>query len=177
MKANFEQCLEWLLKHEGGFVNHPEDPGGMTNKGITARVYGQWLSDAMDVDAEVTEHVMQNIPDSHVEQIYRQEYWNRMNCDKLPAGVDWMCFDFGVNAGTGRGARTLQKSVGATADGGIGPKTLAAVAGFDSDVIIEDMYHRRQAFYERLKTFDTFGAGWTRRNDETKEQAIGLMQA
>jgi lysozyme family protein len=174
MKGNFDQCLAWLLAHEGGFVNHPDDPGGMTNKGITARVYSQWLADAMDVDAEITEEVMRNIPDAHVEYIYRQEYWNRVAGDKLPAGLDWFVFDWAVNSGVGRSARTLQKIIGVTADGGIGPQTLAAVASHDPDVLIEDMYHRRQAFYERLKTFETFGAGWTRRNDETREQSLEL---
>ena len=81
MKGNFEQSLEWLLKHEGGFSAHPEDPGGVTMKGITARVYEQWLSEVMDIDAEVNEQTMRNIPDIHVQQIYRQEYWNKVNGD------------------------------------------------------------------------------------------------
>ena len=88
MIGNFEQCLEWLLKHEGGFVNHPDDPGGMTNKGITLNTYSRWLNEVMDVDAELGEEAMRNIPDVHVEQIYRQEYWNKVNGDQLPSGVD-----------------------------------------------------------------------------------------
>lgn len=174
MKTNFDQCLAWLLEHEGGFVNHPDDPGGMTNKGITARVYGQWLADTLDVDAPITEDVMRNIPDSHVEQIYREEYWNRVHADSLASGLDWAAFDFAVNAGTGRAARTLQKCVGATPDGAIGPQTLAAVAGKPVAEVLEEMHRRRQAFYERLKTFEHFGKGWTRRNDETLHQAMSL---
>ena len=176
MRDNFEQCLSWLLKHEGGYVNSEHDPGGMTNKGITARVYGQWLADAMDVDAEVTEEVMRNIPQNHVEQIYRQEYWNRVAGDKLPAGLDWAVFDWAVNSGVGRSARTLQKIVGVKADGGIGPVTLGAVGVHDTEKLITDMYSRRQAFYERLKTFEHFGKGWTRRNEETLEQAVELCR-
>lgn len=177
MNQNFEQCLEWLLEHEGGFVNHPDDPGGMTNKGITARVYSQWLFDSMDVDAEMTEELMRNIPDSHVAQIYRQEYWNRLSCNKLSSGLDWFAFDWGVNSGTGRAARALQKCVGADADGAIGPQTLAAVASRPARELVEELHQRRQAFYEKLKTFETFGRGWTRRNDETREQAMGLIEA
>ena len=176
MRGNFEQSLEWLLKHEGGFVNHPDDPGGLTNKGITARVYEQWLSEVMDIDAEVNEQTMRNIPDIHVQQIYRQEYWNRVNGDELPSGVDHAVFDWGVNSGTGRSARALQRIVGVKADGGIGPITLSAVRDKDAADIVEQMHTRRQAFYERLKTFETFGKGWTRRNDETKEQALSLIQ-
>lgn len=176
MKGNFEQCLTWLLKHEGGFVNHPEDPGGMTNKGITARVYEQWLSETIDSEPVVTEDTMRNIPASHVAAIYREEYWNRVSGDQLPAGLDWAVFDWAVNSGVGRSARTLQKIVGVTVDGGIGPMTLGAVGIHEPEKLITDMYSRRQAFYERLKTFETFGKGWTRRNEETLEQAIKLCR-
>lgn len=176
MKQNFDQCLTWLLAHEGGFVDHPNDPGGMTNKGITARVYGQWLADTMDVDTEITEEVMRNIPENHVEQIYREEYWNRVAGDKLPAGLDWSVFDWAVNSGVGRSARTLQKIIAVTADGGIGPQTLAAVDEHDTEQLITDMFSRRQAFYERLKTFEHFGKGWTRRNEETLHQAVELCR-
>lgn len=176
MKDNFEQCLAWLLKHEGGFVNHPEDPGGMTNKGITARVYEQWLSETVDSEPVITEEIMRNIPDNHVAQIYREEYWNRVAGDKLPSGLDWSVFDWAVNSGVGRSARTLQKIIGVTADGGIGPITLNAIAVHDTEKLVTDMYSRRQAFYERLKTFETFGKGWTRRNEETLEQSIELCR-
>ena len=128
MKDNFEQCLAWLLKHEGGYVNSEHDPGGMTNKGITARVYEQWLSETVDSEPVITEEIMRNIPDNHVAQIYREEYWNRVAGDKLPAGLDWSVFDWAVNSGVGRSARTLQKIIGVTADGGIGPITLNAIA-------------------------------------------------
>ena len=176
MKQNFDQCLTWLLAHEGGFVDHPNDPGGMTNKGITARVYSQWLADTMDGDTEITEEVMRNIPDNHVEQIYREEYWNRVAGDKLTAGLDWSVFDWAVNSCVGRSARTLQKIVAVTADGGIGPQTLAAVDEHDTEQLSTDMFSRRQAFYERLKTFEHFGKGWTRRNEETLHQAVELCR-
>ena len=177
MNGNFEQCLEWLLKHEGGFVNHPDAPGGITNKGITLNTYSRWLSEVMDIDAELNEDTMRNIPDAHVEQIYRQEYWNRVNGNDLPSGVDWAVFDWAVNSGTGRAARMVQRCVGVNADGAIGPLTLAAVRGHGDTRLIEQLTQRRQAFYERLKTFEHFGKGWTRRNEETKEQAFSLVKS
>ena len=176
MKQNFAQCLRWLLHHEGGFVDHPDDPGGMTNKGITAKTYQRWLSETIDEDAVVTEETLRNIPDNHVSQIYRQEYWIKISGDNLPGGLDWSIFDWAVNSGPGRSARAIQRIIKVKADGDIGPKTLAAIREHDAASLIDDMYFRRQAFYERLKTFPTFGAGWTRRNDETREQAHQLAQ-
>ena len=175
MANNFHQCLEWLLEHEGGFVNHPDDPGGMTNKGITAATYSQWLSEVMDHDGEITEDLMREIPDNHVEAIYRQEYWNKISGDDLPSGLDWSLFDWSVNSGTGRAARAIQRIIQVTADGSIGPMTMAAIRKHDAATLIDDIHSRRQAFYERLSTFKTFGAGWTRRNDETREQAHSLV--
>lgn len=175
MRENFEQSLTWLLRHEGGFVDHPEDPGGMTNKGITAKTYERWLSEVVDNEAEVTEETMRNIPDNHVKQIYREEYWLKISGDNLPSGLDHAVFDWAVNSGPGRSARAIQKIVNVKADGDIGPMTLAAIREFDAASLIDDLYYRRQAFYERLKTFETFGAGWTRRNDETREQAHSLV--
>ena len=175
MESNFEQCLEWLLEHEGGFVNHPDDPGGMTNKGITAATYARWLSEVMDVTSEMTEDRMRNIPDSHVEKIYRQEYWNKVSGDELPRGLDWSIFDWAVNSGTGRAARALQREIGVAADGAIGPMTMAAVRQKNTPELIEGIFTRRQAFYERLRTFDTFGKGWTKRNLATREQALALL--
>ena len=80
-----------------------------------------------------------------------------------------------MNSGVGRSACTLQKIIGVTADGGIGPQTLAAVAEHDTEQLITDMHGRRQAFYERLKTFEHFGK-LTRRNEETLHQAIELCR-
>jgi lysozyme family protein len=183
MKHNFDQCMEWLLEHEGGFVNHPDDPGGMTNYGVTAKTYQRWLSETRDLADEVddpwpkdiTEAFIKGIPMDHVYQIYKQEYWNRVNADSLPSGIDWCVFDWAVNSGSGRSSRALQKAVEVTADGAIGPMTIRAVKSYDQEDLIEHFYQRRQQFYEGLKTFDTFGRGWSRRNKETRNQAIELL--
>ena len=79
-----------------------------------------------------------------------------------------------VNSGN-RSAKLLQGLVGAKRDGAIGPKTLEAVNEHDPEELIEGMYRKRQEFYESLRTFDTFGKGWTRRNKETLKQSIDML--
>ena len=166
MKDNFDECLKMLLHNEGGYVNHPKDPGGETNLGVTKRVYEKWggTKDMKDLTVE------------DVAPIYKKNYWNRCKCDDLESGVDWVVFDWAVNSGTGRAAKAIQKICGASQDGAIGPKTLALIKTQDTEYVIEEFGKIRQNFYESLKTFDTFGKGWTRRNKETTEKAIKMME-
>ena len=166
MKDNFDECLKMLLHHEGGYVNHPKDPGGETNLGVTKRVYEKWggTKDMKDLTVE------------DVAPIYKKNYWNRCKCDDLESGVDWVVFDWAVNSGTGRAAKAIQKICGASQDGAIGPKTLALIKSQNTEYVIEEFGKIRQNFYESLKTFDTFGKGWTRRNKETTEKAIKMME-
>ena len=168
MNQNFDKCMSMLLKHEGGYVNHPADPGGMTNLGITKRTYDEFHG------TDIDEEGMRNLKKSDVEPIYRQNYWNRCRCQDLPAGIDWAVFDFAVNAGTGRAAKTLQRAVEVEQDGSIGPLTLMRVKHHEVDNIINRIATYREQFYRSLSTFDTFGKGWIRRNDETREQAISM---
>ena len=114
---NYDKCLETILHHEGGYVNHPKDPGGETNLGVTKRVYEEWGGTKSMRDLTVKD----------VAPIYRKNYWDRVKGDDLPNGLDLCVFDFGVNAGTGRTAKYLQKMVGTTVDGGIGPNTIRCV--------------------------------------------------
>jgi|TARA_R100001126_G_C4777003_1_gene125237 lysozyme family protein len=171
MKENYNKCLETILHHEGGYVNHPEDPGGETNLGVTKRVYEEHggTKDMKDLTVE------------DVAPIYKKGYWDRMKCDEIPNGLDLCLFDFGVNAGPGRAAKFLQKIIGTTVDGGIGPQTLNALQqkiGGDDDYgisdIIKEYQSARQEYYEGLSTFATFGKGWTRRVEETTELALEL---
>tara|TARA_R110000764_G_C10892303_1_gene370386 strand:+ start:60 stop:572 length:513 start_codon:yes stop_codon:yes gene_type:complete len=168
MKNNFDKCLAKLLSHEGGYVNHPKDPGGMTNLGVTKRVYDDWIG------RESTEQEMRDLTPTDVGPIYKKNYWDRVKGDDLPSGVDWCAFDWAVNSGSGRPAKAIQRAVGAAADGAIGPMTLKAVADKDPKEIIEYVFQVRQSFYESLKTFETFGKGWTRRNKETLDQALQM---
>ena len=169
MKQNFDECLKMLLKHEGGYVNHRSDPGGRTNLGVTQAVYEDW------VGHPVTEDDMRALTPEDVAPIYKNNYRDKVRGDDLPAGVDWCAFDWAVNSGSGRPAKAIQRAVGATQDGAIGPMTLQSVADLDPEKIIQSVYHTRQKFYENLKTFKTFGKGWTRRNKETLETALAMV--
>ena len=166
MKENFDKCLEMLLHHEGGYVNHPEDPGGETNLGVTKRVYEEW-GGTKDMKALTVEDVA---------PIYKKKYWDIVKGDELPSGLDWAVFDWAVNSGTGRAAKAVQKVCGAEQDGAIGPKTLALVNGQDTSYMIEQFGKIRQEFYEGLSTFKTFGRGWTRRNSETTTKATEMVR-
>jgi len=170
MKDNFEKSLKMILHHEGGYVNHPSDPGGRTNLGVTQAVYEDWM------DRPITEDEMKSLTVADVTPIYKKNYWDRARCDDLQSGVDFAVFDLCVNGGVGRGAKMLQKVAGVTQDGGIGSQTLGAVSKMNSSVIIEQYTAEREAFYRRLKTFDTFGRGWLRRNAETRMAALKMAE-
>ena len=168
MKKNYQKCLKTILHHEGGYVNHTKDPGGETNLGVTKRVYEEHggTKDMKELTVE------------DVAPIYKKGYWDKMKCDDLPSGLDLCVFDFGVNAGPGRAAKFLQKMIGTTVDGGIGPMTLAKVNKHVGDnglkESIKQYQNARQKYYENLSTFDTFGKGWTRRVEETTKLALEL---
>tara|TARA_R100001086_G_scaffold120695_1_gene62137 strand:- start:910 stop:1419 length:510 start_codon:yes stop_codon:yes gene_type:complete len=169
MKDNFVKSLHHVLKSEGGFVDHPDDPGGVTNKGITARTYENFLGGPVDVQ------MMRDIPDNHVEEIYKDMYWEVVRADDLPAGVDLCVFDFGVNAGPVRSAKMLQSCVDATEDGVIGPKTLARVSEQDTEELIKLFSVKREEYYKSLRHFETFGRGWLRRNEDVRDTAIDMI--
>ena len=168
MKKNYDKCLETILHHEGGYVNHPQDPGGETNLGVTKRVYQEW-GGTKD---------MKDLTFNDVAPIYKKNYWDKMKCDDLPSGLDLCVFDFGVNAGPGRAAKYLQTLIGTVADGGIGPNTLAKLKEYTDKTgvkeTITNYQNERQGYYEKLSTFKTFGRGWTRRVEETTKLALEL---
>ena len=170
MKSNFDKCLEMLLEHEGGYVNNVNDRGGMTNLGVTRRVYEDWM------DRPVTEQEMRDLTPDDVAPIYKKNYWDRVKGDQLPSGVDWCAFDWAVNSGSGRPAKAIQRAVGATQDGAIGNQTLGLVAEKDPKFIIDYVYTVRQAFYESLDDYKHFGRGWSRRNTETLHQAMEMVE-
>ena len=170
MKNNFDKCLEMLLHHEGGYVNNVHDKGGMTNLGVTKRVYDKWIG------RESTEQEMRDLTPDDVAPIYKKNYWDRVKGDSLPSGLDWACFDWAVNSGSGRPAKAVQRAVGATQDGAIGNQTLGLIAEKDPKFIIDYVYTVRQAFYESLDDYKHFGRGWSRRNTETLHQAMEMVE-
>lgn len=163
--ARFSRCLDEVLKHEGGFVDHPRDPGGATNLGVTlatAKAHGL----DVDGDGDVDKIDVRNLKPRDVRPVYRKSYWLAAGCDGLPAGVDLIVFDLAVNSGVSRAAKFLQEAVGVTADGKIGPMTLGAVRRLPPSEVVLRMRNRRERFYRALPTFATFGRGWLRRLNE-----------
>ena len=168
---NFTEALEHVLKHEGGFVNHPKDPGGMTNLGVTKAVWDEWIG------RESSEDEMRNLKPEDVAPLYKKMYWDRVKGDDLPSGVNYCVFDASVNSGTGRAAKWLQEAVGAVPDGAIGPNTLAKVKAHDADSLVNAYCDVRLNFLKSLKTFDTFGKGWTRRVEGVRQAALDASRS
>ncbi len=168
MKHNWEEALAHVLQHEGGYVNHPADPGGMTNLGVTKRVWEEWTG------KRVSEADMRALTPELVAPMYKKRYWDVVRGDDLPTGVDLCVFDAAVNAGAGRASKFLQQAVGVTADGQIGPKTISAVTAKPADEIIEAFCALREAHYKSLNTFETFGKGWMRRLASIKAESTDM---
>jgi lysozyme family protein len=171
MTDNFEACLNLMLAHEGGVSNHSQDPGGFTNLGVTQRVWEEWLG------RNVSEKEMRALTPAMVKPLYKRKYWDAIRADELVAGVDYCVFDVSVNSGSGRAVKLLQSCVGATPDGGFGPATLAAVKEAEKDParLVELYCAKRLEFLQSLKTFETFGKGWSRRVQEVKDKALKML--
>jgi len=167
MNTNFDKCLSLVLVHEGGYVNHPRDPGGATNRGVTQAVY-----DAYRKTRGRGQQSVKFITDDEVKAIYRFQYWDRVQGDLLPAGLDYAVFDFAVNSGVGRASKYLQAVVGTPQDGVIGARTLAAIQSPKS--AINALCDRRMSFLRNLRTFLTFGKGWTRRVTDVRKHALEM---
>jgi lysozyme family protein len=110
-----------------------------------------------------------------VEPLYKRKFWDACKCDELPSGIDYLVFDFAVNAGVGRSAKILQTAVGVTPDGGIGPITVAAVNAIPEAELIEKFSQAKEDFYRSLNTFDTFGKGWLNRVAAVKIKANTML--
>ena len=169
MKNNFQRCLNEILKHEGGYVNHPQDPGGITNLGVTKKVWEEW------VGHEVSADDMKALTPEMVAPLYENRYWDACKCDNLPSGVDYCVFDCAVNSGRVRSIKFLQSVVGAVPDGAIGPVTIASANSRGARLTIEQFCDKREAFWRSLPTFETFGKGWLRRGNEVRTKALEMV--
>jgi lysozyme family protein len=166
--SSYDEALSRLLAHEGGYSDHPSDPGGPTNFGITLgdyRAYVKPNATAADVRAMTVDTA---------KAIYRDKYWNALRGDDLPAGVDYCVFDYGVNSGTARAAKVLQTCLGVPQDGKIGAQTIAAAKRADAAKLIGDICDQRLAFLQGLKTWPVFGNGWGRRVREVRAAALAM---
>lgn len=149
----FKEAFERLISHEGGYVNHPNDPGGETKFGITRRVAREagYRGDMRDLTRD------------RAREIYLTAYWLRAKCDQYHGAIGFQIFDIAVNSGIGNAIRMLQRAAGVTDDGVVGPVTLAAINAFNPLSLIVLLNAERQEFYARLSTWHTFGRGWSRR--------------
>lgn len=173
MKDNFESSLKHLLAHEGGWSDHPADPGGATMKGVTLEVFREFKR-----NPHITKEELRNISDEDLAAIYKKRYWDAVRADELVSGVDYAVFDCAVNSGPGRAIKVLQACVGTTPDGGFGSVTMAAVAQFQGDVaktLVKEYCEKRLDFLKSLKTFEVFGRGWERRVNEVEKTALEML--
>lgn len=169
MDVNFEKALAVILHHEGLWSDHRDDPGGATMKGVTLRTFSEFLG------RPATKEELRGITDEQLGKIYRKRYWDVVACPRLPSGLDLVVFDMAVNSGPGRAVRILQETLGVTADGSVGPKTLVAIGDHDLVDLIGAYSEGRNSFYRNLPIYATFGKGWLRRVEEVKAEALKLV--
>jgi lysozyme family protein len=175
MQRNFERSLSAVLAHEGGYVDHPKDPGGATNMGITHKTLALWRKVTPYWDLPKSE--IKALKRSEAAAIYRANYWDKIKGDDLPSGLDYAVMDYAVNSGPGRAAKALQRLVGAAEDGQIGPDTLRKVAAVHPDnlaSLIIAYCDGRMTFLKGLPTFGTFGKGWTSRVTGVRKLALEM---
>jgi lysozyme family protein len=170
MKDNFEQCFALVLKNEGGYVDNSKDPGGATNLGCTKATWEAF------VGHEVTKDDIKALTPNDVMPLYKANYWDKINGDSLPNGVDYAVFDFAINSGTGRAAKTLQSVLGVTQDGQIGAATLRALEEANVREIATRVCEARLAFLQALPTYGTFGKGWSNRVSEVEKIAFNMVE-
>lgn len=166
--ARFARCIPLILKHEGGYSDHPSDPGGATNMGITRATLEAWRG------VPVSKTDVMALTRAEAESIYRAKYWDAVKADDLPPGVDYAMFDYAVNSGPGRAAKALQRAVGEAQDGILGARTMLAVWSMDRERVIIAICDGRLAFLQSLPGWVAFGGGWGRRVREVKDAALRM---
>lgn len=168
MNENFQKALKLVLKHEGGYVNYPRDPGGATNLGITLANFKRYVKPGGTIAD------LKKLTVEQASIVYRRQYWDVVLGAELPAGVDYAVFDFAVNSGPRRAAEFLQRACGADVDGKIGPVTISAVYDWVPYLLIENLCDARLAWLKRIKTWPTFGKGWGRRVEGVRREALKM---
>ncbi|ELT46818.1 glycoside hydrolase family 108 protein [Brucella intermedia] len=169
-KGTFAKAMPHVFSEEGGYVDHPKDPGGATNMGITLATLSAWEG------RRVSKAEVEALTKAKATDIYRENYWNKVSGDDLPAGVDYATLDFAIHSGPARAVKMLQKVVGVDQDGVIGAKTLAAVRKIAADRIINELCDARLAWLKGLGTFSTFGRGWTSRVSRVRSRALAFSR-
>ncbi len=160
--SKFPRCIPFILAAEGGLVNHPKDPGGLTNFGISQRRYPDLDIRALTLD--------------QAKALYARDFWRPIQGDDLPAGLDLVVFDHAITAGPATAIKLLQGLTATPADGIMGPLTLAGVAGHDDQALIADYGEARLDYYRSLQNWRHFGAGWTRRVHRMRRAALAMAR-
>jgi len=168
MASNFQECLDLVLKSEGGWVNNPNDPGGETNLGVTKRVWVEYVGHPVESLKKLTKE--------DVAPLYELKYWRPCYCEVLPRGLDFVVFSMGVNAGPGRSVKLLQSAIGCVPDGVIGPRTRELISSSNGADIIKKFSTSRREYYQSLKTFPIFGKGWLIRVDREEQEALEMCK-
>ena len=145
----FDTAFEKLIGHEGGYTEGKGDPGGETRFGVSKRSYP-------DED-------IKNLTLERSKEIYKRDFWDRAQCDKLPAALAFQMFDAAVNSGIGQSIRFLQRAVGVADDGQLGPLTIAAIQRREAPEMIALFNAERLEFMTKLSVWDQFSRGWARR--------------
>ena len=181
MRENYQECYRLVREHEGGYVNHPKDPGGATKWGVIQRNY-----DAYRRRKGKRRQSVKNLTEIEAAEIYKSQYWDKVQGDDLPAGVDYAVFDFAIHSGPGRAAQYLQRIVKTQVDGQIGDVTLSKLREHPPAKVVKQLCDDRMAFLRRLRHFKSFGRGWTRRvmgrrmgfqKDDIGVIDVGIMMA
>lgn len=159
---NFKNALQIILSHEGGYSDHPLDPGGETNYGITKRTAVQHGYNGP----------MRDIPMHTVEYIYHVSYWIKSHADEMPYAIALNVFDAAVNHGVKNAIRFLQRALKVSGDGVFGKNTLIALKSCNEVNTLLRFQAERLQFYTDINTFETFGKGWVRRVASNLEASV-----
>lgn len=170
MTGDFKECLALVLKSEGGYSNHKDDPGGMTNLGVTKRVLEEYTGHEAD------EKTMRSLTPEKVAPLYEQRYWRPTYCEVLPRGLDLLVFTMAVNGGPGRSVKLLQSCLGCVADGVIGPRTMELIKSANVADLIQRFSEARRQYYRSLVNFPIFGKGWLARVDREESEALQMAK-
>jgi len=168
MNRNWDKAFDLVIVNEGGYVDNSQDPGGATNWGCTKAVWEKY------VGHEVTKDDIKALTKEDVKPLYKRNYWDAVHGDAIPSGLDYCLFDAAINSGVGRASKWIQEIAGVTADGAIGNNSVAAITQINPVTAINEFCDKRQGFLESLKTFATFGKGWTRRVAEVRAKSLEM---
>ncbi len=170
MTERFQRMYSVVMAWEGGYVNHPNDPGGETYRGISRRAHPHWEG-WQYIDSKKA------VPESLVASFYYINFWNKLRCEDMPYPIGEYLFDFGVNAGIDRAARLVQSLVGVKVDGIVGEVTLSAIKRYDTKELMNRLLVERLDYYIGItsarKQLSVFFLGWVRRTLSTYKMLIG----